>query len=771
MSGEGVLIGEQLVLQPANGLVRLLHEGRALLDQATAGVTYRDSSGQRKRLYLAGHRVSFGLSQDGVSLSVADQGLELTWQVSLGEQMDFCLEVKNTGSHAVWIDELHVLDVDPERGGSLCFTSPPQSWSFYQNGWQSRTPAFARHVTDGIWVNPNTAAYRTQHEPHARHHARGVLSSEWFTIIVPGTDAGEGTRGSPDPSVLLGFISAADQLGEIRLELENTSSPSLRAVSHADGIFLPAADKLSSETLELAAGEDPLALMDTYAGRLGRTMVARVPTDEMTGWCSRRAFSGKETGSDVLGNLTHLDREQLPLDVILIGDGYETNIGDWSDVDRAKYPQGMKHVARQIAAAGHRPGIRIAPFAVSASSKLYAQHPDWTLRDARGSPVLAWQHQGTDVYALDLSLPAVHTWLQDVFRTLCEDWGFDFFEVDLVFAAALSGVRSDPRMTRAQAVRKGLETVRSAIGERFLLASGAPLGPCIGMVDAMQVSTDVHSEWYPCWQDLSAPSAANAVLNSVTRSFLHRRLWLNSPGGLLARSRGDGSSLTLNEVRTLATITGLMGGLTLAGDNLISLEPERLELLRRVLPPHGRSAVPLDLFQHERPRVLALPVETAWGSWTIVALLNWEDRSCASTLGLRRLGLPQAAYHVYDYWKQRYLGLIRDKVVTDPHRPHEAVLLLVKPASDRPQVLSSTFHVTQGAVEIRDVQLSDSKLLVEMEKPGSQFGRLLFAVPTGVRVVGASVNGSSRRPREVSTGIWQLGFSLNDKGTVELLFD
>jgi len=765
MSSQQVRLGDQLVLRPASGLIRFVRQAVVLLDQVTAGVKYADANGQQKGLCLAGHTVAYGLAQDSVSLSVADDSLELTWQASIGEQMGLSLDVKNIGSAAVRIDELCVLDIDAKRGGALGFASPPEAWRFFQNGWQSRTPAFVRRIADGMWVNPNTADYRTKHQPHAPAHARGVLTSEWFVIIVPGEVT------SAEPARFLGFISAAKQLAEIRLELEGTTFKRLRAICHADGLLLPVGQKLCSETLLFATGADPLALLDTYASRLGRTMDARVPTEELAGWCGQYHSLGERTAVGIQENLTHLQEERLPLDVVLIGDGYEANIGDWLDVDTARYPQGMEHIARQIAAVGYRPGLWIAPFAVSTSSRLYANHPEWILRNARDNPVLASQHHGTDIYALDLSLSAVQDWLRDLFHTLCEDWGFEFFEVDWIYAAALTAVRSDPRVTRAQAVRRGLEIIRTAVGDRFLLASGAPLGPSIGMVDGMRVGPDIQAGWYPYWPDLSAPSAANATLNSITRGFMHRRLWLNVPGRPNARSSGDGSKLTVNEIRMLTTIMGLMGGSPL--DSFNCMGDQGLDYLRRVLPPYGRSAVPLDLFQHERPRLLALPVTTSWGSWMIVALLNWNDHSRVSKVGLSQLGLSPTPHHIYNFWRQRYLGVTDDSIVIDPHQPHEAALLLIKPVSDQPQALSSTFHVLQGAEEIRDVHSSDSSLVVEVEKPGKQFGRLLFAVPQGSEqhVAGASVNGRSQRPRQISPGIWQLGFSLSDKATVELLFD
>ena len=777
MSEQEIYIRDHLVLQPGIGSVQFVRQGKALLERATAGVVYTSAKGQKKRLSLAGHAVSYGLAQDSVSLSVANDEVQLTWQLLLGEEMRLNLEVKNIGAQTVRVEEFYVLDVDAQQGGSLRFTSSPQNWRCYQNGWQSWTPTFARRIADGLWVDPNTDDYRVKHQPHAPLPSRKTISSEWFTVIVP---AGEEKATAPsvtkgqvgaaaDPSILLGFITTADQLAELRLALSDSAQfQRLVAITYADGVPLAPGENLLSETLLLAFGDAPLKLLDLYATRVGEMMHARTGAEIPTGWCTWYYFFGEDTADDVLNNLTWIEKRQLPLDVILIDDGYETAIGDWLDVHSAKYPQGMRHMAEQIAAAGHKPGIWTAPFATSSASKLYAEHPDWVLRSEQGEPLVAWQHWGVDVYGLDLSLPDVQDWLRDLFRVLSDDWGFRFFKVDFLYAAALPGVRHDRRMTRAQAVRRGLEIIRAAIGNHFLLGCGAPLGPSIGMVDAMRIGPDVHVDWEPFWQDLSAPSAANAILNSIARSFMHGKLWVNDPDCLVLRPRGDDSNLVLNEMRTLTTIVGLSGGSVLSSDNLPSLRRGRPRYLQRILPPYGHNMIPLDLFHNERPRLLVLPVKTLWGSWVIVALLNWDDHSCVTQLDLAQLGLPKGAYHVYNYWRQRYLGVVQDHIVIDPHQPHETVLLLLKPVSDQPQLLSSTFHILQGAVEVKEVYLAPHRLVVELEKRGKQFGRLVFAIPGERTVSKVLVNGRPQRPRQIAAGIWQAGFFLQDRATVEL---
>jgi len=101
------------------------------------------------------------------------------------------------------------------------------------------------------------------------------------------------------------------------------------------------------------------------------------------------------------------------------------------------------------------------------------------------------------------------------------------------------------------------------------------------------------------------------------------------------------------------------------------------------------------------------------------------------------------------------------------------VLLLFKEVTSQPQFLTSTFHITQGGVEVKAVEWQDGRrrqprLISELVKPGSQFGELLFAVPEPYRAVSARVNGRLRGVRKVAPGVVGLGFTLKDQAQVEL---
>jgi hypothetical protein len=166
-------------------------------------------------------------------------------------------------------------------------------------------------------------------------------------------------------------------------------------------------------------------------------------------------------------------------------------------------------------------------------------------------------------------------------------------------------------------------------------------------------------------------------------------------------------------------------------------------------------------------------VTTAYGEWLVAAIINWEERTVTTTLDLAQFGLERdEVYHVYDFWGGRYLGLVRETITLPRHQPHQTAVLLFKRPSPEPQFLTSTFHITQGAVEVASVEREargrGQGLLVRLVKPGQQFGEILFALSEGYRAIGALVDGRRHRWRAVAPGVVALGFTLKDKGEVEL---
>ena len=215
------------------------------------------------------------LQLDGPETVPGPGGLMGTWiWQPAGEGLEVRLELENTGATELVLDALDVLAVRASGAGMLDLGTRPEDWSVYQNGWTSCSPALARHVRDSYYTDPGTPEYRWEHFPHWDGATPGDLTSEWVTVVSPGSA----------PSLLLGFVTTRDQLAEIRLSFSDTTLAALIARCHLDDVVLRPGERRHSEQLWICYGDDPLLLLEAWSARTGEVMQARVPPSMPTGW-------------------------------------------------------------------------------------------------------------------------------------------------------------------------------------------------------------------------------------------------------------------------------------------------------------------------------------------------------------------------------------------------------------------------------------------------------------------------------------------------------
>jgi alpha-galactosidase len=377
---------------------------------------------------------------------------------------------------------------------------------------------------------------RSTQRDDVRPERAGIPSWAIGTHVADPAAAGKSVNGdqflvTSDGAV--GFLSGARNLGTVEVGVES----GLTAWALLE-IELQPDEERHLDPLWLADGE-PAPLYSEYCGLWGAEAGARISAPSPLGWCSWYQYFHAVIPDVVRSNLALAADHGIEL--VQIDDGFQAAIGDWLDPAEAWAPD-IASMAEEIRAAGVQAGIWTAPFLAGENSRLVAEHPDWLVRFDATRPLKAAHNRswGGFAFALDTTNSAVLAHIRDTFSALRAK-GFDYFKIDFCYAAALAGQpRSDPSMTRAQALRAGLEAVRAGIGDdAFLLGCGCPFGPAVGVVDAMRVSADVAPQWEPSgsWPGFveTAPAAVNAIQASRLRAPLHRRVWINDPDCLLLR--------------------------------------------------------------------------------------------------------------------------------------------------------------------------------------------------------------------------------------------
>lgn len=230
---------------------------------------------------------------------------------------------------------------------------------------------------------------------------------------------------------------------------------------------------------------------------------------------ARDAFEGLSTGAAVR--------------LFQIDDGY-CKVGDWLQVDEAKFPGGLAPLADAVRAAGFLPGLWMAPFVCERDSLLFARHQDWLLRDEAGRRVRTGPHW-SGAFALDSRNPQVCDHVRESLGTAVREWGFGLLKLDFLYAACM--VPHDG-LNRGQLMADAMALVREAVGEDcLLLGCGVPLASAFGIVDYCRIGCDVGLDWddKPHMRLLHRErvSTKNSLRNTVARAPLDGRAFANDP--------------------------------------------------------------------------------------------------------------------------------------------------------------------------------------------------------------------------------------------------
>jgi alpha-galactosidase len=503
----------------------------------------------------------------------AAEGARLELRVDVTEG-GFTWSVTNRGSWPATVRSVAVVhSLDATDGELRMFRNGYQSWS------QTNT------VVPGVDVDPSSLGtvemVTMMHHADQRSTIPEQLRSELVTVLA---DAGD--------AVLIGFLGGDRHDGTIRI------GQGLSGTEVAVEAFLGSAELAPGETRELHEvvlrhTTDPVAALDDWASECGARAGARTDAGFQVGWCSWYHYFDRVTEADLRANLAAADG--WPFDVVQLDDGYQSQVGDWLTTND-KFPSGLAGVAQAITSAGYRAGLWLAPFGVAANSVLAAEHPDWLVLHPDGDPLISMygEHWGGFVHTLDVTRPEVLVHLEQLARDLVA-LGFSYLKLDFTYSPGFDAQWHDRSLTPAQRVRAGYDAIRRGAGDdTFILGCGAPQGACIGVVDGMRIGPDVAPFWHPRpdeWgfhgYELTIPSTSNGWRSTLTRSFEHRRLWLNDPDCVMLRSTD--TELTPDQVRAWALAVGVSGGMVLVSDDLAVLDEPARALLDEVIALGRRS--------------------------------------------------------------------------------------------------------------------------------------------------------------------------------------
>ena len=554
-------------------------------------------------------------------------------------------------------------------------------------------------------------------------------------------------------------------------------SPATRVTSLKDGRYAVhlEADVDEPSLATMAVEADGAYYASRWAPGYRPIDRARCPC-ALTGWMSWNTYFDKAGSAENLAEARIGAKYLKPfgLDIWSI-ESWQDN-SEWLPVSNfhhhenrcfaKQFPEGMKKLADEIRALGFKPGIWMSLFG-EGDENFYKAHKDLYLHDRDGKPITNWAGK----YMLDTTNPEALALIRRLARQAAEEWGYEFFKFD--------GMANTPRKFERPEIRacaknpqdtkwfeNSVRALREGIGEKslFLGCMGDFTGTEVKFVDASRLGSDVVG-CYGAPEEHTFPGAAPSrfcqmpvkwknVLHQAectfTQIFVNNIMFFTDPDTLLVNY-----SLELNEAQVMATVIGLPGQLMFAGDKLGELLPDRMKIIQQVLPV--ADIHPQNLYPYSASAMLPvwnLSVTRPFGTWRVVAVFNWKDEPQKFDIDLETLGLDaEKSYTAYEFWKQEWLGLQKETMTLE--LPMRSVkLIALWEAADRPQFVGDDRHITQGAVELKDLAWDEKARVYTLTAKAIGGFPFSYAVrmPEGFSVRNVAADGAEVRTKKEADG-------------------
>lgn len=250
------------------------------------------------------------------------------------------------------------------------------------------------------------------------------------------------------------------------------------------------------------------------------------------------------------------------INIFQIDDGYQPAIGDLTEIDKTKFPNGLKPIVDKIHDCSLQAGLWMCPFGATKKSKLYKEHNDWIVKNLKGKPIKAGIAWG-GFYAIDIYNADAREYIKQSIQTVVVDWGFDLLKLDFLYCAAIQ-----PRngKTRAMIMCDAIDLLRESAAETPIIGCGVPIAPSYNRFEYMRIGADCSFGWGNVIDGASPEmlSTRKTTQNMLYRRYYDKRVFLNDPDVFYLRE----SNIKMSNSKKLlhAELCKLSGSVLLTSD-------------------------------------------------------------------------------------------------------------------------------------------------------------------------------------------------------------
>lgn len=407
--------------------------------------------------------------------------------------------------------------------------------SVLENNWLQCSEIKYKGI-DEVTIKNKTFLQRDQN-PYSFKEQYGYINnsiiSEWFTSI----------NFKDKSNLFLGAVTTKDQFSQIYIKKEDVGT-FVRVTCQFDGLSLKPGQVIKSEKIFVGYGKEA-ENKNTFANALAHYMKVKNVKNPIKAMCCSYYWNANKITEEIINSeidaIENLP-QKLELDYMQFDAGYTPYFGDWLSY-KERFPNGFEKIIKRIKSLGYEAGIWISPFSINPGTKLHDHHKSWLIKnehhkhfEGRWTSPFDEVSNITDLEVLDPTKAEVKEYLKNVL-THFKSLGFKLFKIDFMYPVCLSCNYSKP-VTRAQALREGLEFIREVLGDECEILTGiTQLSSVVGIADYVRTGIDSLNPF------VSHIPIANYLINefmfesnlaeSENRLFLNGVVWRADPDVLV----------------------------------------------------------------------------------------------------------------------------------------------------------------------------------------------------------------------------------------------
>lgn len=403
--------------------------------------------------------------------------------------------------------------------------------------------------------------------------------------------------------------------------------------------------------------------------------------------------------------------------------------------DPKKYPHGLKFISDEIKKSGFTPALWVGFTNEPALNEYFKKYPELLLTEKK-----TW----CGTYFYDISNPIYLNDFLPKALAQVEQWGYEAVKFDtlpntIYYHEEFHDNMYDPSLTTKEAFRNAMRRARELIGKDVYIMSCASCDDphflwAADIFDGGRVGGDIFAWKAFLWEGVG----------KILRFYpLHNVVLYADPDNVVMRDEFNTSEQAFSRLAFIS----LMGLPMTFGDDFVVLPEERIRWIQKCLPVMDIHPMDLQVLElpdgtqeermtgqriadfPEEKLLINLAVEQPFQRYNVVDVFNTSDAPQQMQISPQQdLNLELGEYLVFDFLHQQFLGCVTESITLDLN-PCESRILRVQKKLEHPQILGTSRHISQGAVEIEQAawSCSDHTLSITCQTvPGDPYDITLF---------------------------------------------